>query len=67
MRAIINPRQMRVIDAEAVSAGLSLDVLIHRAGEAVARIARRMMGGVYGRTVVLVVGGTARVFTGIFK
>ncbi len=56
MRAIINPRQMRVIDAEAVSAGLSLDVLIHRAGEAVARIARRMMGGVYGRTVVLVVG-----------
>jgi NAD(P)H-hydrate epimerase len=47
---------MRVIDTEAVSAGLSLDVLVQRAGEAVARTARRMMGGVYGRTVVLVVG-----------
>jgi ADP-dependent NAD(P)H-hydrate dehydratase / NAD(P)H-hydrate epimerase len=56
MRAVINPRQMRVIDAEALSGGLSLDVLVHRAGEAVARVARRMMGGVYGRTVVLVVG-----------
>jgi len=56
VRPVINPRQMRVLDAEAVSAGLSLDVLVHRAGQAVARIARRMMGGVYGRTVVLVVG-----------
>lgn len=56
MRAVINPRQMRVIDTEAVSAGLPLDVLVQRAGHAVARVARRMMGGVYGRTVVLVVG-----------
>lgn len=47
---------MRVIDAEAVSAGIPLEILVQRAGEAVARAARRMMGGVYGRTVVLVVG-----------
>lgn len=56
MRAVINPRQMRVIDAEAMSAGLPLDVLVQRAGTEVARVARRMMGGVYGRTVVLVAG-----------
>lgn len=56
MRAVINPRHMRVIDAEATSAGIPLEVLVHRAGEAVARAARRLMGGVYGRTVVLVVG-----------
>ncbi len=56
MRAVINPRNMRVIDAEAMTAGIPLELLVQRAGAAVARAARRMMGGVYGRTVVLVVG-----------
>lgn len=56
MKPVINPRNMRVLDAEAISAGIPLDVLVHRAGDAVARAARRMMGGVYGRTAVLVVG-----------
>lgn len=56
MRPLITPRQMRVLDSEAISSGVPLEVLVQRAGEAVARAARQMMGGVYGRTVVLVVG-----------
>ena len=56
MRPVLSPRQMRVIDAEAVSLGTSLEVLVARAGAAVARAARRMLGGLYGRTVVVVIG-----------
>ena len=56
MRPVLSPRQMRVIDAEAVTLGTPFDVLVARAGAAVARTARRMMGGLYGRTVVVVIG-----------
>lgn len=56
MRPVLTPRQMRVIDVEAIGSGVPLDVLVLRAGAAVARAARRMMGGVYGRTVVIVAG-----------
>mgnify|MGYP006278634609 FL=1 len=56
MRPIITPREMRTVDAEAISAGTSLDVLVSRSGAAVARAARRMLGGVYGRTVLVVAG-----------
>ena len=56
MRPVLSPRQMRVIDAEAVTLGTPIEVLVARAGAAVARAARRMLGGFYGRTVVVVVG-----------
>jgi NAD(P)H-hydrate epimerase len=47
---------MRVLDAEAVTDGTPMEVLIARAGAAVARAAKRMMGGLYGRSVVVVTG-----------
>lgn len=56
MRPVLTPKQMRVIDQEAVTAGVPLDELVARAGAAVARTARHMMGGIYGRTVIVVAG-----------
>lgn len=56
MKPILTPQQMRVIDQEAATSGVPADELIARAGAAVARVARHMLGGVYGRTVVVVVG-----------
>ena len=56
MRPVLTPKQMRVLDAEAITAGTPVDVLIGRAGAAVARAAKRMMGGLYGRTVVVITG-----------
>ena len=53
MLPIVTPAEMRAIDAAAAD---ELDVLIERAGSAVARAAIRMLGGTYGRTVHVVVG-----------
>ena len=39
MRPVLTPKQMRVLDAEAVIDGTSMDTLIARAGAAVARAA----------------------------
>ena len=53
MIPIVTPEQMRVIDQQADD---PIDVLIGRAGWHVARIARSMLGGVYGRRVAIIVG-----------
>lgn len=53
MEPIVTPEQMRAIDAAAAE---STDVLIERAGSAVARRAIELLGGTYGRTVNVVVG-----------
>jgi hydroxyethylthiazole kinase-like uncharacterized protein yjeF len=53
MLPIVTPEEMRVIDAWAPD---SPEVLIGRAGGAVARAAVRMLGGTYGRTVLILVG-----------
>jgi NAD(P)H-hydrate epimerase len=53
MLPIVTPAEMRAIDAAATD---DVQVLIERAGSAVARAAIRMMGGTYGRTVNVVVG-----------
>lgn len=53
MLPIVTPDEMRAIDAQAPVAS---EVLIGRAGAAVARAAVRMMGGTYGRTVVVIAG-----------
>jgi ADP-dependent NAD(P)H-hydrate dehydratase / NAD(P)H-hydrate epimerase len=51
--AVVTPDEMGAIDAAAPE---PVDVLIERAGAAVARVARRMLGGTYGRHVVVVAG-----------
>ena len=53
MLPIVTPEQMRVADAWAAD---PVEVLIERAGGAVARAALRMMGGTYGRTVNVIAG-----------
>ena len=53
MVPIVTPEEMRAIDA---AASAPVDVLIGRAGAAVARTARRILGGTYGRVVTVVAG-----------
>ena len=53
MIPVISPAQMAAIDSEAADPP---EVLIDRAARAVAREAIRMLGGVYGRRVAVVVG-----------
>jgi NAD(P)H-hydrate epimerase len=53
MLPIVTPEEMAAIDA---GAPVGRDVLIERAGGAVARAALRMMGGAYGRTVNVICG-----------
>ena len=53
MIPVVTPAEMAAIDAAAPE---PVDVLIERAGAAVARSARRMLGGTYGRRVVVVAG-----------
>ncbi len=50
---IVTPEEMRVIDTWAPE---PTEVLVARAGAAVARAAVRMLGGTYGRRVTVIVG-----------
>ncbi len=47
---------MAAADAATIAAGVPEAELVERAGDAVARAARRLLGGVYGRRVVVVAG-----------
>lgn len=53
MIPVITPEQARAADA---AAGVPVEVLIERAGAAVARSALDLLGGAYGRTVVVLAG-----------
>ncbi len=53
MLPIVTPEEMAAIDA---AAPVAVDVLIERAGAAVARAAVHLLGGTYGRRVVVVAG-----------
>ena len=53
MLPIVTPDEMRAVDAAATE---PVEVLIGRAGAAVARVAVRMLGGTYGRTVDVIAG-----------
>jgi len=53
MRPVVTPDEMNAIDAAAPE---PVDVLIERAGAAVARTAARLLGGTYGRRVVVIAG-----------
>jgi NAD(P)H-hydrate epimerase len=50
---VVTPERMRAIDAASTD---PVDVLVERAGGAVARVALRMLGGGYGRTVTVLAG-----------
>lgn len=50
---VVTPEEMRAIDAGAPE---PVEILIERAGAAVARVALDMLGGTYGRRVVVVAG-----------
>ncbi len=53
MIPVVTPAEMRAIDAGAAE---PVEVLIERAGAAVARVALDMLGGAYGRTVAVLAG-----------
>ena len=53
MLPVLTPEEMAAIDAAAPE---PVEVLIERAGAAVARAALRLLGGTYGRRVVVVAG-----------
>lgn len=53
MEPVVTVAEMRAVDADATEA---VEVLIGRAGNAVARAALAMMGGAYGRRVVVIAG-----------
>lgn len=53
MEPVVRVAEMAAIDAEATE---SVDVLVERAGRAVARAALELLGGAYGRRVVVVAG-----------
>jgi NAD(P)H-hydrate epimerase len=56
MLPVATPDEMAAADAAALAAGVSEAALIERAGGAVARVARRLLGGTYGRRVVVACG-----------
>ena len=55
MRAVLTREEMRAADAAAL-AEVSHETLVRRAGTAVAERALAMLGGAYGRRVVVVAG-----------
>ena len=55
MRAVLTRDEMRAADAAALTS-VSHETLVQRAGTAVARGALRLLGGAYGRRVVVVAG-----------
>ena len=55
VRAVLTREEMRAADAAAL-ADVSHETLVRRAGTAVAHAALRMLGGAYGRRVVVVAG-----------
>ena len=55
MRAVLTRDEMRAADAAALST-VSHEILVGRAGTAVGHAALRLLGGAYGRRVVVVAG-----------
>ena len=56
MRPLVTPEEMASADKEAIDSGTPVEVLMERAGRAVARIAIQLAGGRYGRRATVVCG-----------
>src|SRR5829696_2951158 len=56
MRPVLTPAEMGEADRRTIAAGTPVDVLMERAGRAVAWTIRRELGGTYGRRAVVVCG-----------
>ncbi|MCZ7535898.1 MAG: NAD(P)H-hydrate dehydratase [Acidimicrobiia bacterium] len=56
MLPVVTPAEMAAADRRAIDSGTTEAVLVERAGRAVAWEARRILGGCYGRRVVVVSG-----------
>ncbi len=56
MLPVLTPEEMAEADRRTIAAGTPVEVLMERAGRAVAWAVRRTCGGVYGRRVVVVCG-----------
>jgi NAD(P)H-hydrate epimerase len=56
MKPVLTPEEASTLDRETQARGVAADVLMERAGRAVARTARELAGGAYGRRAVVVCG-----------
>ena len=56
MKPVLTPRQAAELDRETQARGVPAELLMERAGRAVARAAVDLIGGVYGRRAVVVCG-----------
>ena len=56
MKVVLTPAEMAAADRHAIEHGTPEEVLVERAGRALARHALRMLGGAYGRRVAVVAG-----------
>jgi ADP-dependent NAD(P)H-hydrate dehydratase / NAD(P)H-hydrate epimerase len=56
MLPVLTPAEMTAADRAAIAAGTSEATLVERAGRALALLARQMLGGSYGRRVVVLAG-----------
>ena len=56
MKPVLTPEEAATLDRETQARGVAADVLMERAGRAVARAARELAGGAYGRRAVVVCG-----------
>ena len=56
MKPVLTPDEAAALDRETQALGVPADVLMERAGRAVARSAMDLMGGSYGRRAVVVCG-----------
>ena len=53
---VVTAEQMREIDRSAASVGLTTEILMENAGRAVAEETRRLIGGVIGKHILVIVG-----------
>jgi hydroxyethylthiazole kinase-like uncharacterized protein yjeF len=56
MKPVLTPQEAATLDRETQARGVAAEVLMERAGRAVARAARELAGGSYGRRAVVVCG-----------